>query len=319
MALPTINDVQLVEPVLTNLLVGYMQEDMRFVADRAFPPLEVDKDSGTFAVFTKKYWFIDGLEERAPGGTFDRAGYGISSDTYKTVQYGREHQIPVENRANSDVPMDLEDAGVRWLAQQSLIRKEKAFASAAFGASAWDNSVTGGSNFTKWSDYAGSDPYNDIRTGKRTISQNTGRAANMLVCGEIVEDKLLNHPDIIDRIKYVERATVDNVRGALASVFGVSDVLVSMAIENTANEGQAGTYAALIDDDALLLSVNPAAGMFNPTAGRMFVWQPGGGVGAIADTYYEEKTRSDVLQHIEQWDQKVVASDLGYEFTDAVD
>lgn len=319
MALPTINDVQLTEPVLTNLLQGYLQSDTRFVATQVFPPLPVENDSGTIPIFTKKYWFVDRLEERAPGQTFEKFGYGISSDTYKTLQYAMAHKIPDEVRANSQMPLDLEQAALQWIAQASLIRKEAQFASVAFGASAWDNSVTGGSNFTKWSDYSGSDPVDDVRTGKRTISQNTGLMPDVLVMGEIVEDRLLNHPDLVDRIKYTERGTADNVRSALAAILGVDDVLVSMAIENTANEGQSATYSVIVDDDALLLATNPAAGPFSPTAGRTLTWAPGGGLGSISNSYYDDDTESDMLNHKEQWVMKVVASDLGYEFTDAVD
>src|SRR3990172_8349142 len=110
MPLPTINDVQAVNPVLTNMLIGYQQADDRFVAGRVFPAVPVEKDSGTYFIFTKKYWFLDGLEERAPGGAFARGGYGVTSGTYTTLQWGLEHLIPDENRANSQVNMDLEAA-----------------------------------------------------------------------------------------------------------------------------------------------------------------------------------------------------------------
>lgn len=319
MARPTINNVQLNEPVLTNLLLGYMQSDDRFVAMRAFPAVPVEKDSGVYPIFTKKYWFVDGLQHRAPGDTFQRGGYALETAAYETRQFALEHKIPDEVRANSQVPMDLEQAGLRWLAQQSLIRKEKAFAAAAFGAGAWGTTVTGGSNFTKWSDYSGSDPVNDVRTARRKISQTTGSSANTLVCGEIVYDKLINHPDIIDRLKYVERATEDNVRASLAAIFGIGNILVSLAIENTANVAQTEVMTPIIDDDALLLRVDSGATMFTPTGGKTFTWAGGGGEGAIARTYYEEQTNSDILQHKEQWDMNVTAADVGYEFVDCVD
>lgn len=318
MPLPTTNDVQLVEPVLTNLLVGYMQSADRFVAMRAFPSISVENDSGTIPQFTKKYWFVDGLEERAHGDAYARGGYGITSSTYKTLQYGREKVIADETRANSQIPFDLERAATEWLGQQSLIRKERAFASAAFGASAWGTTATGGSTFTKWSDYGSSDPYNDVRTGVRTISQNTGYSPNLFVCGEIVIDKLENHPDLIDRLKYTQAATGGNVRGALAAIFDLQQILVSRAIYNSANEGQDASMSVIIDDDALLLFTNPTNTLMSPTAGRSFVWQPGGGAGQIL-MYRENQTDSDVVKLKEQWQFKVVASDVGYEFVDCVD
>jgi hypothetical protein len=63
--------------------------------------------------------------------------------------------------------------------------------------------------------------------------------------------------------------------------------------------------------------VNPGAGIFGVTAGKTFYWPPGGGLGGI----YRDpprKNHGDAMQHKEQWDQKVTASDLGYLFLDIV-
>ena len=94
MTLPTINDVQAVEPILTNMLIGYKQADDRFVAGRVFPSVSVDNDSGTYYIVTKKYFFLDELKNRAPGGEFARVDYGLSTATYKTVQWAADNAIP---------------------------------------------------------------------------------------------------------------------------------------------------------------------------------------------------------------------------------
>ena len=117
MALPTINDVQAVDPVLTNMLIGYMQADDRFVASRVFPAVSVEKDSGTYYTMTKKYFFFDDLEQRAPGSDFGQLGFGVSSSTYTTLQWAGEIPLADEVRANSQIPMDLESAALRRLAR----------------------------------------------------------------------------------------------------------------------------------------------------------------------------------------------------------
>src|SRR3990167_7619162 len=104
MPLPTINDVQAVNPVLTNMLIGYQQADDRFVAGRVFPAVPVEKDSGTFYIFTKKYWFLDVLQNRPPAGSFARTGFGISTSTYTTLQWAVEEPLADETRKNSQVP-----------------------------------------------------------------------------------------------------------------------------------------------------------------------------------------------------------------------
>jgi hypothetical protein len=54
-------------------------------------------------------------------------------------------------------------------------------------------------------------------------------------------------------------------------------------------------------------------GIFDASAGYTFTWQPGGGQGVVA-RYRDEGRRSDILQAYEQWDQKAVATDMGYFF-----
>src|SRR3990167_5309433 len=246
MPLPTINDVQAVNPVLTNMLIGYQQADDRFVAGRVFPAVPVEKDSGTYFIFTKKYWFLDGLEERAPGASFARTGFGVESSTYKTLQYAVEEPLADETRANSQIPMDLEQAALRHIAQMSLIRKERAFAADFMATSVWGTDNT---TATDWDDFSAGDPVSNVLTATKTISDNTGQDANSLICGRIVDNALVNHPDILDRMKYVQAATLSNVRAVLANTLGLTNYWVSRASYNTANAGQAFSGSAIIDDD----------------------------------------------------------------------
>lgn len=313
--LPTVNDLQLVE-TLTGLLVGYLQSDDRFVADRIFRPLTADYDSGTYAIFTKKYWFLDGLEQRAAGSHFKRSGYGVSSATFTTLQWGLEHVIPDENRANNQTPMSLEQAGLQWLATQSLIRRERAFATDFWANNVWE--TTDNNSATDWDDTVSGDPITNVRTAARTISQSTGQDANTIAMGEIVYDALLVHPDIIDKLKYTAAATLAQIRQSLAAVLGLENLYVSRAIYNSANPGQSASMAAIIDDDALVCYVSPGEiTNMTATAGKTFVWEGGGGIGS-AGMYREPQTKSDVIQHNEQWDQVAVATDLGYLFLDIV-
>lgn len=317
MSLPTVNDVGAIETVLTNMLVGYQQADTRFVASRVFPALPTKFDSGTYYTFEKLYWFSDTMKTRAAGGMFARGDIGVSTGTFKTLQYALEFAIADETRANSQVPMDLETAAVRWLSQKSLIRKERAFAADFMKTSVW-NGGTDGSVTYKWSDYDDSDPVADVLTGLRTISNATGTKPNTAVMGAIVQQRLLNHPDLIDRVKYVTQATLGNIDNALAAVFGIQNWFVSDASYNSADEPQTFTGTAIIDDDILLCYVTPTPGIFEASSGYTMAWGGGGGTGTIYNVR-DDKVHADLIQIKEQWDQVAVASDLGYIILDVVD
>ena len=315
MAQPTINDIQAVDPVLTNLMISYMQADDRFVADRVFPNVSVDKNSGTYYILTKKFRFLDKMEVRVPGDPFAQNGYGVETDTYKTVQWALEESIADEKRANNQMPMELERISVENLAQANLIRKERAFAADFMITGVW--ATTDDNTATDWDDFASGDPVSDVKTAVRTISASTGKKANTIVIGDIVNDALTNHPDIIDRIKYVTMATAQNIAAAMAAMFGLDNYWVADSSYNSANEGQSFTAAAVIDDDALVCVVNPGAGVGGATAGKSFIWPPGGGTGSMFRVRVDER-HTDLVQIKAQWDQKVTAADMGYLFLDIV-
>lgn len=315
MAQPTIGNVQQIDPILTNLLVGYMQAEDRFVSSKVFPYVPTDKARGTYYIFDKKYFFTDELKERNPGSRFARSGYHLTAATVATIQYALSHPIPDEVRANSQIPMDLEEAGVRWLAQKSLLRKEIEWAGANLAASVWgttDNAAT-----AKWNNYTTSDPVTDVLKARRTISNNTGLDGNTMVLGYFVHQSLINHPDLIDRVKYTQQATAVTMESAMAAVFGLKNYWVGKASYTNTNEAQTFSGSAIIGNHALVCYVAGGPGIFEASAGYTFVWQPGGGQGTIA-RYRDDEADADVLKHKEQWQQKIVASDCGYVYLTVV-
>lgn len=315
MAQPTHSEVQAVDPVLTNMLVGYKQGEDRFVANQVFPLIPVEKQGFTYYIMTKKYWFADEMKSRAPGAAYARSGYNVTTTTGYANTWGLEHPIADEARKNNQMPMSLEQSGLQWLAQQSLIRRERAFAADFMATSVWatdDNNST-----TDWDDFTSGDPVNDVLTARRTISNSTGQDANAMVLGFIVHQALVNHPDIIDRVKYTRDGLLGTVEQILAQAFGVGKYLVGKSSYNSANEGQTFSASAIIDDDCLVTHISAAPGIMTASAGYTFTWDGGGGDGAIVQ-YREEQTDSDILKDKEAWDQKAVATDLGYFFADVV-
>lgn len=311
--MPTINQVQVQEPILTGILTAYQQESSRFVASRAFPAVPVQTDSGGFLKLTKRFWFRDGLQPRSPGDPFSRVDLGTESDTFKTLQWAADQAIPDEVRANSTLPLDLERAAVEHLALLSLLRKEKQFADDFMKTGVWGTDNT---TATDWDDTTG-DPIANLLDAAGVISAATGMMPNTLIVGAVVDRALMMHADVLDRLKYTQAATQGNIRSALAAMLGIENYLVSTAIIESANPGQTASYGPIIDDDALLLYVNPNAGWAGVSAGKTFYWQPGGGLGSIY-RYRDESRQADVVQHKEQWDQKAIAPELGYFFSDIV-
>lgn len=299
-------------PILTNMMISYMNDEASFVATRAAPVVPVSEESGTYFTFDATYWFKDQLERRAYGDGYARGGYSLGSDTYKTLQWGLEHPIPDEHRATSQVPMALESLAIEWLGTQSLMRKEGAFATDFMTTSVW---TTDDTTAQDW-DTTGN-PINDVRTAKRTIRQALGVPGNAAVMGEIVYDALHTNAEILGMVQYTN--SLDEMRrdALMASVLGLDYLLVGRAVRNTANVAQNDSLSPFIDDDCLVCIIKPGADMMTVSSMKTFVWSPGGGQGTVS-SYESNETDSTIIKHKEQWDQKLITADGGYFFSDIV-
>lgn len=310
---PTVAQIRPVaNPILTNMLISYMNDPSSFVATSAAPIVPVTEESGTYFLLDATYFFATQLERRAYGDTFAQGGYAMGTDTYKTLQWGLEHPIPDEHRATSQVPMALETLAVQWLATQSLIRKELSFAADFMVSGVWG---TDNSSATDW-DSTGT-PVTDIQTAKRTIRQAIGVGANAAVMGEIVWDALQTNTQITGLVQYTNSLTQANRDALIASVVGLDFLFVSRAVSNVANLAQADDIDPIIDDDCLVCIVKPGVDMMGVSSIKTFTWAPGGGQGRVRN-YYDDARNSTIVQHQEQWDQKQIASASGYLFTDIV-
>src|SRR5262249_12832219 len=142
-------------------------------------------------------------------------------------------------RNNADGPIDMDRDAAEFLTQQALIARESTWASTYFKTSTWTGSSTG-SDITVsplW-DAASSHPIVDIRKDKRVLLSKTGKMPNVLVLARAVFDILCDHVDIVGRF---DRGQTTGVATAneqtLAALFGVEEVLVMDAVQNSAVQG----------------------------------------------------------------------------------
>lgn len=318
--MPLAKDVH-VNKLLSDVLLGYHNSE--FIADQIFPAVMVGKQTDLIPAVNKSAFFRD--EAATPLGETSEAGdIGYTVDTtasYYCYRYGIKHFISDDRRVNEDDPFNSDREGTMLVTNAIRLRRERSFVANLWKTSVWTTDVTGGSTVTKWSDYGTSTPIENIRAYKRTIRRLLGREPNLLVLGDLTADRLLDHPDVLDRIKYTERgiATTD----LLAALFGVDRVLVGKSIYTASAEGTAEgsvTYTANWDDDALLLYVPSSPSIWEPAAGYTFFWNTGMGNGMEAvRKYRDDKLMGDYIEVRSYYDQKKLVADAGVFFSDIVD
>ncbi len=318
--MPQPTSAEYLDQVLTNLSVAYLQAADHFIADKVFPPVPVDKQNDRYYVYTKADWFRDEAQVRGDAAESAGSGYRLGSDTYACDVFALHKDVGVQARANSaGSPINPDEDATRFVTQRLLLRREKQWAADYFKTGVWATDKTGTTDFVKWSDYAGSDPIDDIETGKAAVLTSTGFLPNVLVCGYNVWRRLKNHPDFLDRIKHTSAEPI--TQELVARLLGLERVLVAMAIENTAVEGATAAYALTHGDHALLAYANPQPGLLAPSAGYIFSWRgvsAGLGFDIAISRIPMVQLKADRIEGEVAFDDKVVASDLGYFFSTAV-
>ena len=325
MSQPRISEVHNNRP-LTNIAVSFAQSADAFVATQVFPRVGVQSQSDTYYVFPREYWLVSRAAKRAPGAVALRSGYTLSTDNYKCLRDAIGHAIPDPVRRNADSPLSLDANATKYVVSQLMMALEVDWASTFFTTSVWTGSTTGSdiTPGTLW-DNAASTPIEDIRTQKRAVLEKTGAEPNTLVFGKKCFDNLLDHPDIIDRIKYTAGAgnPAKGSQEILAKLFEVEKLLVCRATRHASAEGRSSpTYDFVAGErNALLCYSAPSPGIDVPSAGYTFTWDGdgmGNNMGMAVKKYRDEPHESDIIEGGVWYDHKVVSAVLGVFFSNPV-
>ena len=306
----------LVDPVLTNISVAYIQAASAYIAGRVFPVVPVEKQTGKYPKYTKADWFRDEARRRAPSTESAGSGYNTTTGNYSCDLFAFHKDVSNQDRANAIAGMNPDRDATEFVTQRMLLRREKQWISDYFATSIWDTDLTPSPT---WDDVT-SDPIGDVETGKTTILSNTGFLPNKLTISYQVWSQLRNHPDLVDRIKYTAQGPV--TPALVAALFGVDEVLIARAVENTANEGAAtATYDFTHGKHALLTFSQPRPSLLMPSAGYNFTWRgisQGLGADVGISRFFIQRLKTDRVEGESAFDMGVVASDLGYFFNGAV-
>ncbi|MHA1859160.1 MAG: major capsid protein [Candidatus Thorarchaeota archaeon] len=324
---PTQHDVHINGP-LTNISVAYMQDRAGFVADQVFPNIPVAKQSDLYWAYDAGYFNRDEMEKRADATESAGGHYKVTTDNYFAEVWAFHHDIGDQRRANSDAPLQPDREATELVSMKALLKREVLWASTYFATSVWTLDKEGvaagptGDQFLQWND-AASTPLEDFRAARTAQMLLTGFRPNTLVLGPEVYDALLDHPDIIDRVKYGQTPgrPADIGTEDLSQLFKIPNVYVMEGIKNTAAEGAAASNAFIGGKSALLCYSAPSPGLMTPTAGYTFSWTGLLGAGAMGGRIAKMRMdlkKADRIEIEMAMVQKKVSADMGTFFYTAV-
>ena len=316
-----------IDRALTNISVAYMQDASNFIADKVFPIIPVQKQSDLYFKYDEADFLRDEAAERATGTESAGGDYNVTADDpYFCKVYAFHKDVTEQERVNSDDPLSPDKDSTEFVSQKLLIKREVLWAQKFFGTGIWGKEVagvaatptTGQSLF--WS-LPASDPVTLIKAEATDMQERTGFRPNTLVLSPYVKDALLEHPDIIDRIKYTQKGIAG--LDLLAELFEVKNVYVAQAIYNKAAKGATKDSSFIMGKHALLCYSEPKPGLKKPSAGYIFAWKGLQGAGAFGNRIVRIPMpwlgmETERIEGEMAFDSKVVAKDMGTFFKDIV-
>ena len=307
-----------IDPVLSNLSVALWQDAKGFIADKVFPTVPVETQSGQYYVLDDANLNRDTAERRADASESAGDSFILSDGAYNATVFALHKDVGDQLQANYiNVPGTPFNSASKFLVMKMLLRQEVQFAADYLVTGVWGLDEAGVASspstdeFLQWND-AASDPIADMERWKDQIA-SAGFNANVLAIGRTVWNALKNHPDIIDRYKYTSGGAKVSEQ-AIAELFDLERIVVGRAIRNTAKRGQAATNAAVVGKQAMLVYTPDAPGIEVPAAGYTFSWTGvSDGLGESIGTkqFRMEHLAADRVESQIALDNKLVAASLG--------
>ena len=322
-----------IDVALTNLVVAYFQTNSNFVADKIFPTIPVQKQTGKYWVVpTGNFNRVGESKVLAPRTRPERVGMSLSQDSYFVEPRALAADLDFQTLANADDQLNLRALKIRQVTELQMIDRENAWVDAYFKPGVWATDLQGvatgptANQFVKWSNYTSSNPITDIVEAKRKARlASGGRTMDVAVMTEDVFFKLINHPEILKRI--TGGATVSNPAlvqtNLLAQVLGLRAVYVLDTIGNFAKEGLPDDQRYLATNKFALFHTPVQAGMQVPAAGYTFTWsslENSSGLGVDIASYTGDFLRiegiAEEMHSIMAYDFKVIGNQMGIFFNE---
>ena len=303
---PTEKDVHQ-DAVLSGVSLRYSNDEM--IADRVMPVIPVKKESDKYYTYTRA-WKLP-QSERAAGAEANEVEWNVSTDTYQCEEYALKDLIPDRVRDNADNPLNMDVDTTENITELIQLGREKRVADIAFAGATYGTQTSALAGANQWSDYAGSDPIGNVRTAKSTVHAASGKLPNTMIIGFQAHLKLLDHPDVLERIKYTQRGII--TADILAAMFEVDNYIVGKALYDSTQEGVAESLAYVWGKSVALIYAEASPGIKKASFGYQFQSR-----GFRVKKWREEGRDGDFVEAGEIRDEKVVAASTGYLYTTVV-
>jgi len=237
--MPAISDTY-ADPILTQYSVKFQNELQGFICEKIFPQVMVNKKTGFYFTYGKENLRIP-TSRRRKFARANRIEWNVAKTAYGPLyEHSLEDGIEDDIMDQYDAPLEPRQDSVETLTEMLYLEKEYNLA-----VQLSDNSIitqnatlsgSGSAIGNQW-DSNGGKPFHAIQLGVDAVKKNSLRSPNAMWMGYPVWSVLMNHADMIERVKYTQlSALTEQMMKALFP--GINKIFIGSAVYNTAKEGQ---------------------------------------------------------------------------------
>jgi hypothetical protein len=302
-----------IDGFLSNVALNYMPKG--HIADMIAPIVDVQKQSDNYAVWSKADWFRTETADRAPGTEAGVITLNVTSDSYMCKNYALKEKLKAEEMANTDLPWgSTTQSAAEFVTSKLWTAWEGRAAAKAKTSTNVNTTFNVGS---AWGT-ANATPYDEIEAALSFQETNTGFRPNRLLLGGTAWDKLKTSTQMRDLL-FPHGGGVPTTE-LVRNLFDLDSVLVGRAIVNSAHENQTASLGNIWGPNAWLYYAPLAPSVREPSWMYTFRWVASPlGVPMGAEVHpFDNKTKSQEVEVGHYLDEKIVSSELCYEFV-AVD
>jgi len=230
-----------VDSLLATMSVMYKNDE--YIGESLMPVVPVSKRSDKFAVYPKRERFAFPDDEIGARGVSNEVDASRQTDNYSVKDYGLSNFLDLETVQNQDAPLNEMVDVVEAINEGISFRREKRILSIVFTAGSYGtNTAAAASNWTAAN--TGGSVIADVLGARSALWTGSNPTKKIGFCTLAVwNSNIANNLALRDLFKYTQSGLATTTQ--VANFFGLDDILVSRAREDTANIGQAASYGRI--------------------------------------------------------------------------
>jgi hypothetical protein len=284
-----------VAQALTDLAVAYRPSADGYLRDKFFPRKDVAHLTDKLRQIDKANTLL--LHDLKVGndGRVPETQYRITTDiTYNCQAYGTETVVGDMDLNNADEALEHETRQMQHgLDVLTTALEHEAVKNTLRSTSVLTNNQTQ-SAAQRWDNYtsASSDPIGDMLSARTLVSARIGgKAPNALGMSEWTWNKIMNHPNVLERVKFQTGSAGSILTPKiLADILRIQEsaILISASTYNSAAQGATASYKSFIGSDVVMAYVEDG-GRYDYSLGHEFAFSGYGSQPVVVVKYRDEK------------------------------